>query len=309
MRGRELFDALEAGREAALRGEWPAAAAAYRRALALRPDPTTRHALAVSLLGAGNYVEGFRLYGFRHTVPYLRIPRPRLDAPEWTDEPLAGKHIVLFHEQGLGDEIMFARFAPLLRERGADVTLFCNPALARLFSCLGVRVIAASGAVDFPEPDYWALIGDLPQRLGVTVESVPGAPYLAVDGQPGGGVGVIRRGNPHHPNDANRSLPESVRIPFPALSLDPADTGATDFFETAQIVAGLDTVVTVDTSVAHLAGAMGKPCFILLPAIGCDWRWMSGATSPWYPSARLVRQETPGDWDEPLARISPLVGR
>jgi ADP-heptose:LPS heptosyltransferase len=118
-------------------------------------------------------------------------------------------------------------------------------------------------------------------------------------------VGIVRRGNPDHPNDANRSLPDDLVLPFEGLSLDPAATGAKDFRETAEIIQGLEAVVSVDTAIAHLSGALGKPCLLLLPAIGCDWRWMARRQdSPWYDSLRLVRQAEPGRWEAPLAEAA-----
>jgi hypothetical protein len=229
-----------------------------------------------------------------------------LPCSEWQGEPLEGKHILLFPEQGLGDQIQFARFAPYLAARGADVTLFCSALLERCFRSLGVRVIAASGQVEFPDPNYWAFSIDVPARLGLDLNDIPTGPYLAGKAKKvGQGIGVVRQGNPAHANDANRSLPENVRMPFAARSLAPEDTGASDMQETADLIAELDLVVSVDTSVAHLAGAMGKRTFVMLPAVACDWRWMSHRIdSPWYPTITLFRQRVPGDWDEVVSRIA-----
>lgn len=291
----------------ALRGEWAKAEPHLRLAAALKPgDPARRHALALALMAQGKLREGLPLYAHRWSVPGLGISRPRFDCPEWRGEDPAGRHIVIFPEQGLGDQIMFARYAPALAARGAEVTLICLPPLARLFEALGVRVVAAQGRMEFPDPDCWVLLGDLPLRLGAF--EIPGAPYLRGKAQgaarAAGGVGLVRRGNPAHPNDANRSLPDGLTVPFPTVSLDPAHTGARDMQDTANIVAGLDAVVTVDTSVAHLAGAMGKPVHILLPAAGVDWRWGEAARTPWYPTARLHRQTQPGDWGPVLAGVA-----
>jgi hypothetical protein len=198
---------------------------------------------------------------------------------------------------------MYARFAPILKARGADVTLLSLPSLSRLFAAsLGVAVFAMSGKVEVPDPDLWVLTASLPARFGVTPGTVPAAPYLAAEPRAAGGrIGVMARGNPRHPFDATRSLPppEAERLlALPgAVDLSPAATGAADFLDTARVVSGLDLVVTVDTSVAHLAGALGTPVWILLPVEGCDWRWMDRREdSPWYPSARLIRQPRPGDW-------------
>src|SRR5262249_54819307 len=114
-------------------------------------------------------------------------------------------------------------------------------------------------------------------------------------------LGVMARGNPAHDNDHRRSLtPKACEglMSLPgAVSLAPQDTGARDFWDTAAVIMGLDLVISVDTALAHLAGALGKPCWLLLPAVGCDWRWgTEGSATPWYPSLRLFRQRTPGDW-------------
>ena len=301
---------MAAGRAHALAGAWPQAARSFRAAWGADPaNRTARHALATSLLALGEFAEGFALYALRRELPEFPSA-PTVPWPEWRGEPLKGKHILLFPEQGLGDQIQFARFAPWLAAAGADVTLFCAPALERLFQSLGVRAIAAEGQVEFPDPDYWASIIDVPGISQLTPERLPAAPYLtARPTTPAKArVGVMRRGNPAHANDANRSMPDDLPLPFEAISLAPADTGARDLQDTAELVAGLDLVVSVDTSVAHLAGAMGKPTFVLLPAVACDWRWMSARSdSPWYPSLTLFRQSRSGGWEEQLTRVGAAV--
>lgn len=294
---------MERGTALALAGRWADAVPELRRNYANGASPITRHALALGLLGAGEYEEGFSLYTFRHTLPWAR-PLPRVSWPQWRGETLVGRSIAVFPEQGLGDQIMFARFAPQLLEAGADVTLFCAPALVRLFTPLATRVIPAAGGVSFPDPDYWTTIGDLPYRLGVSLDTVPSRPYLQFARISSSGVGMMLQGNPAHPNDSNRSIPKGLAVTHRWTPLDPATTGAADMLETAELIAGLDRVVTVDTAVAHLAGAMGKPVDILLPASGPDWRWLESRTSsPWYPSATLYRQQRNEGWGDVLARV------
>lgn len=295
-------------------GRLEAAEAAFRRALAIDPQAaSTQRLLATLVLAKGEFDEGFALYEGRHTLPAMA--KPPLPAPEWRGEEVAGKALLIWPEQGFGDQIMFARFAAVLKARGADVTLLCRPGLVPLFEgSLGVRTVAAEGAVDFPDPDYWVMTCSLAWRLGVSVETIPGAPYLralSAGPSPGEGfkVGLVTRGNPGHLNDANRSLPAAEaarleRLPARAIALDPAVTGAGDFADTAAIIDQLDLVISVDTAIAHLAGAMGKPTWLLLSRIDTDWRWLKDRTdSPWYPSMRLYRQERPGDWAEVLDRV------
>lgn len=281
-----------------------------REALRLRPGfAPTRHALGTVLLSQGRYAEGWPLYDARHEIPALGLPKPQMPYAEWRGEPLEGKSLLIFGEQGLGDQIMYARFARQFAAQGADVTLFCQPQLARLFQALGVRVVPMSGRVDFPDPDYWVMSSSLPGRAGATLESVGTAPYLVGAPRAEGRIGVVARGNPQHTNDRNRSLPlaETARLmALPgAISLLPEDTGAGDLQATADIIAGLDLVISVDTAVAHLAGALGKPVWILLPGVMNDWRWLEGREdSPWYPTVRLLRQSTPGDWGPVLDQVA-----
>lgn len=260
--------------------------------------------LALLLLADGRLEEGFALYEGRFTRPERRVQKPTLSFPEW--EGGAVESLLVWPEQGYGDLILHARWIRRLAGQGVRVSLLCPPPMTRLFSQLPAQIIPQAGQVSIPRHDAWTMIGSLPHRCGASLETLPSAPYLSAPAREGERrVGVCWRGDPRYPGNAGRSLsPEAAeRLAKLGRSLLPEDSGAKDFMETAEIIAGLDLVITVDTSVANLAGAMGKPCWVLL-AKSCDWRWMrERADSPWYPSARLFRQPAEGDWGSVLGQV------
>jgi hypothetical protein len=291
------------------RRELEAAEDPYRRTIALQPDhPTARLDLGLTLLGMGRYTEGWTLYETRRAR--TRMLAANLPFPEWRGEPLAGKRLLVLREQGFGDQIMMARFVDGLG--ASEVTYVGPPELHRMFSQLPLTYVdvtpgEARGHLDH---DYWALPFSLPAILGVTLETIPAEPYLR--GTPrtsGARVGLVWRGGPGNRNQRFRMLPEPLAERLLAMdgviSLEPEASGARDFQDTADIVAGLELVVSVDTSMAHLAGAMGRPAWVLLPAHGLDWQWLrERPDSPWYPSVRLIRQPAPGDWDAVFEQVS-----
>jgi hypothetical protein len=291
-------------------------------ALALRPDDDqTKVALAGLYLSLGRYAEGWPLLRARIPLHPDVVPPIQLSFPEWRGEPLDGKSVLVWVEQGFGDQIQFARFVNSLKARGASrVTLGCRPILGDLFKTLsGVDAVspaAVGDTVQIAPHDYWSRYFSLPEPLGVTLETLPSEPYLSVpldrrprwaDYAPGARVGLAWQASPTGFNGANKGLPpeQAQRLRAAgAISLHPEDTGAKDFADTAAIVERLDLVISIDTSVAHLAGAMGKPCWTLLPYLHCDWRWLRGRTdSPWYPSMRLYRHGERQDWAELVDRV------
>jgi len=308
---------LQASVEMRDTGRLSEAEAAAVAALQLRPnDPQARWALAAALLAQGRYAEGFPLLEARAEA--FGHFRPALPYPVWTGEPVS--RLLVWPEQGFGDQIQMARFAAVLAERCA-VSWLCPAPLTRLFrASLPVEVIEIAQSFEFPDPDAWAMAFSLPAALGIArPEDVPSAPYLTPPAgavarwkdfsAPGFNIGFAWRGNPSHRNDANRSLPSPDLLrAFAGLgALHDLTDPRGDFADTAAIVAQMDLIVTVDTALAHLAGAMGKRCFVFLPSKGSDWRWMSGDSSPWYPSLRLFGQTTPGDWQGPIREAVAAV--
>ncbi|MDB5442904.1 MAG: hypothetical protein JWP73_1280 [Phenylobacterium sp.] len=285
-------------------GRFEEARAIFRAAVTATPEePRLGFPLALNLLRAGQYAEGFQLYEAREVKMTAAMSgRPKLSFPEWRGEPV--KSLLILPEQGLGDEIMFNRYVPLLKARGVEVTLLCRPGLARAFARLGVRLSPLGPSVDVPRCDAWSLSPSLPLRFGTLPDTVPEAVYLP-GGAGGAGIGVMALGS--RDPDPRRGLPpelarELLALPG-AVSLDPADSGAKDFEDTRAIIEGLELVITVDTAVAHLAGAMGKPCWTLVPFIP-DWRWTEhGERTPWYPHMRLFRQPKLLDWASAVREV------
>lgn len=271
-----------------------AAAAAYSRSLAL--------------LRAGRFSDAWPLFEARRSIPHFDAKPPVADYPEWQGQDLVGKRIMVVAEQGWGDQMMFGRYLAPLARLGCTIEILCHPTVWPVFGMAGY-----SGHPHFvdraaPPADYWVLMGSLPLRLGL--HEPPPPVYLPISSG-STGVGVKTFGNPKHTNDRNRSLPppEASALRGLGIDLDPKVSGANSFLETAVAVAGLKLVVSVDTAVAHLAGIMGKPLWVLLPYEGLDWRWGDGIQSRWYPNATLFRQEAPGDWISVLERVKTALQR
>ena len=309
-------------------GRLEEAVQACETAIGLFPDFAQAHwNLAAAALLAGDLKRGFAAYEWRKRHPRYRADFPPLPGPLWDGSDPTDRTILVRSEQGFGDTIQFARYLPMIAARGGRPLLTCEPSLLRLLETMpGVAV--CDRHLPPPVHDAWIDIASLPFVFGTSPETIPTpSAYLRADPVSteiwqrrlprGCKVGVVFSGNPRHPGDRRRSIPlDQVQLPnIPGVSFVDLQLGATtlglddltpwmtDYAETAALISNLDLVVSVDTSVAHLAGALGKPVWILLPHAP-DWRWQLGRSdSPWYQSARLFRQSAPGDWPGVLADV------
>jgi hypothetical protein len=330
------------------RGEPERALEYYEAALKLRGDLASAHyGRATTLLALGRYDEGWREYEWRWGLEGAETaPEQRFGAAVWNaQQPLAGKRIFLWAEQGFGDVIQFARYAPLVAARGAEVVIGCQSELSVLLRSLdGVAAVLSPGD-PVPPFDYHSPLMSLPYAL--RAETIPAAvPYLRASEDAVSAwrsrlrelagdlttVGVAWAGNPGYVAAKAKALPliavaelaRTAGCAFVSLqkgaSQDDLATlaraGAAvhdwthefrDFADTAACVSALDVVVSIDTAVAHLAGALGKPVHTLLPR-SADWRWgLNGDVSSWYPTMRLYRQQTPARWNEPVAAVKAAL--
>jgi len=291
-------------------GRLDEAEAALRQAIALDPHaPGPHYSLGMVLLQLGRWAEGWAEYEARHAI----LTRPTAPFPEWRGEPLAGKRILVLAEQGLGDQILWSRFMPLLAQQAAEVRLAVARPLVPLLAQLPVDVFNAQAFDDQPV-DVWASMGSIPRWLGAGPDDAP-APTLRAPAPAGApaGVGLMLQGGNRNPNPARvptGGAARAIRGLADFTPLDPEASGARDFAETAARIASLERVVSVDTSVAHLAGALGKPCLILMSRPAVDWyaNWKDDRT-PWYPSARLIRQRSPGDWAGVIGELAAALER
>jgi Flp pilus assembly protein TadD len=320
---------------------------AAQLAVTLDPDdPEIRFNHAHVLLMNGELARGFEELRWGRACRGWSDGYPVFAEPEWNGEPLAGRTLLLYAEAGLGDAMQFVRYLPMLRDKGGLIVLQMQPALLSLLRAMpGVTVVARGEQL--PRFDVHLPLIGLPRVFGTTLESIPASiPYLQPDAAklarwrslPGDAnllkVGVVWAGNPRHKGDRQRSITADHLLPqllMPGVKLfslqkevRAADAPALaalggnivdlapmleDFSDTAAAIACLDLVIAVDTSVAHLAGALGRPVWLLLP-YALDWRWLRDREdTPWYPSMRLFRQRTPLVWDDVIARAARELAR
>ena len=313
------------------------ATVALQAALRLRPTyPEAQVSLAFVHLQAGRYAEGWRLHEARWGAgPWRKRTRPA--GPAWRGERLDGRRLLLLAEQGLGDTLQFCRYASLIPPGGRIVLQVQAPLVRLLRSLAGVEAVYAP--TDMPaQSDVQQSLMSLPHIFGTTLDTVPtGIPYLRADPSqvaawrdrlsslPGLRVGLVWAGDPSMAADSRRSLTLAELAPLapldgvsyvslqlgalagqraPAgLSLHDVAGQLSDFADTAAAVSALDLIIAVDTAVIHLAGALGRPAWLLNRFDTC-WRWLAaGDSSPWYPTLRLFRQPAPGDWATVLQNV------
>jgi len=307
-----------------------------------RTTPEEHCAHATQMLRVGHWTEGWQEHEWRLDLP--GTPAVPSKAPTWQGQSLQGRTLVVYSEQGLGDTLQMVRYAPLLRDQGAQVILAVQPELVPLLSKAELGVVVSRDA-PWPAHDFHAALFSLPYLLHTTLENVPAeVPYLRACPrlaetwrqrlQPHAGlrVGLHWQGNPAFLFDRWRSIPFSafaplgsiagIRLiplqqgpareqikawaePTPLIDLGPdMDQAAGAFMDTAAVIEQLDLVITSDTATAHLSGALGCPVWMATSAMA-DWRWMlNRADSPWYPTMRLFRQQRIGEWSDVFQQMA-----
>lgn len=330
------------------KGQLDQAVAAYRQAIAFSPDYADAHRnLALILLLRCEFEPGWQEYEWRLKVHGKLLPGRASSGPLWDGGDLSGRTILLQAEQGLGDTIQFIRYVPLVIQRGGRVLVQSPKELIPLLRQLpGVERWLAAGQ-PLPPFDVRCPLPSLPRLFGTNLRNIPAQnqpllpdPELAkawrhrLQQQPPGlKVGLVWAGNPSHKNDRHRSIAlcqlaplgtvsgvcfyslqkaqaaEQTAHPPAGMSIIDWSGELQDFADTAALVAHLDLIISVDTSVAHLAAAMGKPIWLLLPFLP-DWRWMLDRDdSPWYPTMRLFRQQSRGNWDRVITRLVQALSK
>jgi tetratricopeptide (TPR) repeat protein len=332
---------LALGRSLRQARQTEAALDCFTAAVRLAPSDSRAHwELGTTQLALGQYRAGWKEFEWRWKLPDFTTPPPRYEQSQWDGQDLGGQRIFLHCEQGYGDVIQFSRYATLVAARAGHVMLGCPKPLQPLMETVPGVAEVVTTRQDLPPFDTHAPLMSLPSIFGTTLETIPATiPYLHprvstssrgkwVEDLPEKKVGIVWAGSSAHPNDANRSLPlkflkpllelpgirwHSLQVGEAAQALAHPDFAGKvvnlgsrfgDFHDTAEAINELDLVLAVDTAVAHLAGAMGKTVWLVLP-YEAEWRWMTAREdSPWYPTIRLFRQSSPGNWEELLERVA-----
>lgn len=314
----------------------------FEKAILLNPNLANAHwNEAIARLLTGDLKVGWEKSEWRWKSEEALKSYRQISQPMWKGEPLEGKTILVHNEQGLGDAIQFARYIPMLAAKGAKVILDVDRALNSILSGIqGVDVVSRSDE-KYEQFDFHCPLLSLPLGFSTTLETIPNTPYLPQQVRSGrwdkllpktkSRIGIVWSGGTTHPNDYNRSIPldtfigalEGIDATFVSLQKEvrPRDSDIlkshseildlraelTSFTETAELIAECDLVISVDTSVAHLAGALQRPVWILLPYVP-DWRWLINRDdSPWYPTAQLFRQTASREWETVLDQVNDAL--
>ncbi|HLJ06584.1 MAG TPA: tetratricopeptide repeat protein [Acetobacteraceae bacterium] len=304
-------------------------------------------ALGQNLLAIGDFASGWLEYEWRNQTEAGKGTLPKMTSAAWNGMRIPQGRLLMVGDQGYGDTIQFARYIPLIADRCQELVLGCSAEMGPLLSTIpGVKQYCHRWT-DVPGHAAHCRLSSVPGLVHTTLETIPAkVPYLFADPVrvtawrqkldallPQGvrRIGLAWTGRPTHPNDRRRSMPlsrlaplatagrasfVSLQKPLPksdeaTMAMFPALTDLsgelTDFGETAALITNLDMVITVDTAMGHLTGALGKPVWIMLPKAS-DWRWLlERSDSPWYPTARLFRQRTPGAWDPVIAEVAAAL--
>lgn len=321
-------------------GRLDEAVGCFSRALALNPDNRrARVELAIALLMRGELLDGFAAYETRKRLP--ETPTPEFSQPAWDGGPLQGKRILLYPEQGLGDVLLFVRFARDLKSRGATVVVLCQALLKELLAGVDfIDEVVAEGE-KLPDFDVHASMVSLPHLCRADFADLAAAPYLRAPAESRIKlgrrdkaklrIGIYWAAMPGQLLDRQRSVPfanflslagDSELLVFSLQGgahqkdiqqhgagglVHDVGRGIFDFAEAATALSQLDLLISIDAPIAHLAAATGMKTWVLLPSTA-DWRWqLGGAEAPWYPSARLFRQPRSGDWDSVFAEVRAEV--
>jgi len=325
-------------------GEGTKARALFERAVAQRPGLARAHmGLAQALLADGEFRAGWLEYEWRYKLAATKDALPKFKQPQWNGMRLSESRLLIIAEQGFGDCFQFARYLPMVCERVEHVFVGMGNEISPVLQSVKGDFTSYARWEQIPSFDYQITLSSLPFVFGTTLETIPNAtPYLFADenkaaqwratlSQAAQGrktVGLVWQGRPTHPNDRLRSvalgylaqilaldniLPVSLQVgpgreqlaqhPLKARVLDPS-ASLKDFGDTAALIASLDCVVTIDSAIAHLTGALGRQGFVMLPK-AAEWRWLRDRTdSPWYPTLELVRQDADARWDSVVQRIA-----
>jgi tetratricopeptide (TPR) repeat protein len=314
----------------------------YDESIRLRPDyPEARMNRSLSLLAKGDFTRGWPEYEWRFKVRPMKDGGP--PGPRWEGQPIDGQTLLLTAEQGLGDSVQFIRYAPLAKARGAKVVFDCPEGLASLLAtCPGIDQVFARNKPPGPVYNFHISLLSLPAIFGIPPEASAPVPYLTPDparvehwrkeleGIPGLRVGIAWQGSTIHKGDKLRSVHLSRFAPLAAIpgvslcsiqkgtgteqlaeesvkGMNVIDLGARtgpEMMDAAALMMNLDLLITVDTAVAHVAGAIGRPVWVAVPS-AADWRWLrEGDTTVWYPTMRLFRQTHRADWDDVFERLA-----